>query len=86
MTGAPPYGWRSVDGAERQRRDGSVKPVRMLVKDEAEQETLARARALSAEGLSVRATIAALAAEGRLSRSGKPFTVAAMHKMLTASA
>lgn len=83
MTGAPPYGYRSVPGAERVRRNGGSKPVAILEPDPAEQETLARARALSDGGMSVRAVIAALAAEGRLSRRGTPFSVASMHKMLT---
>lgn len=82
MTGAPPYGMRAVDGPQRRRKDGSIGPVQMLVTCPEEQATLARARTLRATGASARGTIAALAAEGRLSRTGRPFTPAAMHAML----
>jgi site-specific DNA recombinase len=84
MTGAAPYGMRAVDGPARARKDGTVKPVKMLESDPGEQTTIARARELSAS-MSLRATIAALADEGHLSRAGKPFTVAAMHKILAGS-
>jgi hypothetical protein len=47
-----------------------------------EQATIARARALREKGLSVRKVSARLAKEGRFSRAGTPFAVAAMHKML----
>ena len=83
MTGKAPYGYTTVDGPMRQRKDGTTKPVKMLVEDPAEQATITAARALSAQGLSLRAVIAQLAKDGRLSRTGKPFTVAAMWQILT---
>lgn len=71
MTGAPRYGMQlGADGVH-------VEPC------PTEQATLARALELSAGGDSVRAVVATLTDEGRLSRAGKPFTVAAMHRMLT---
>jgi len=83
MTGAPPYGYRAAEGPTRLRKDGSTRPVLVLEPDPSEQATLARALELSAAGESVRRIIAALTAEGRLSRKGTPFSVSAMHKMLT---
>jgi DNA invertase Pin-like site-specific DNA recombinase len=72
LTGVAPYGTqRGPDGKQ-------------LVGHEGEQATLARTRVLRAEGLSLRATIAALQEEGHLSRAGKPFTLAAMHAMTRA--
>jgi hypothetical protein len=67
-----------VDGEPRARRNGTTTPVRVLEIDPDEQDTIVRARALSAGGLSVRKTIAALAHEGRLNRASNPFTVRAM--------
>src|SRR5262249_22759455 len=82
LTGAPPYGYRAVEGSPRAGRDGVFRPVKVLKPDEAEQATLARVRELRAAGKTIRKVIAALAREGRVSRTGKPFTVAAMHAML----
>lgn len=45
-----------------------------LVEVADEQETIRRATALRAEGLSLRAISARLASEGRLARNGKPFS------------
>lgn len=81
-TGAPPYGYRVIEGPLRSRRDGEKRPVLTLALDPKEQATKARALELHAQRKSVRRVIAELAAEGRLSRTGKPFTVAAMHAML----
>lgn len=86
MTGAPPYGFRAVDGPMRVGRDGVAKPVKLLVADTEEQATIARARELRASGETVRDVVASLASEGRLSRTSKPFTLAAMQKMLTSAA
>jgi DNA invertase Pin-like site-specific DNA recombinase len=55
-----------------------------LVAVEREQATIARARQLAAEGRSLRAVAAALAAEGRGSRTGRPFYAAQVARMLAA--
>jgi DNA invertase Pin-like site-specific DNA recombinase len=68
--GGVPYGYRlDVDG-------------RTLVAVEGEQATVARARALAAEGRSQRAVAAQLAAEGHLSRTGRTFAAAQVARML----
>lgn len=53
-----------------------------LVAVETEQATIARARVLSAEGRSLRAVAAVLAAEGHVSRLGRPFFAAQVARML----
>ena len=68
--GSVPYGCRlAADG-------------RTLVAVEGEQATIARARALVAEGRSLRAVAAQLAAEGHVSRKGAPFFAAQVGRML----
>lgn len=63
------------------RRDGKA-----LVEEPAEQATIARARELYAiEGVSVRDVMAALEAEGRRNRHGKPFGVRAVWEMVKAA-
>jgi hypothetical protein len=47
-----------------------------------EQATIARARHLRARGLSLRSVAAKLAAEGRVSRRGRPFLPAQIARML----
>jgi DNA invertase Pin-like site-specific DNA recombinase len=66
--GSVPYGYR-LD------QDG-----RTLV--EGEQVTIARARGLAAEGGSLRAVAAQLAAEGHLSRKGSTFSACQVQRML----
>ena len=68
--GSVPYGFSlDVDG-------------RMLVAVEHEQAVMTRARQLSAEGRSLRAVAAQLAAEGHVSRKGSPFLAAQVGRML----
>jgi DNA invertase Pin-like site-specific DNA recombinase len=67
--GAAPFGFAVAD-------DGVH-----LVAVEDEQRTIARAREL-ADGRSLRAIAAALTAEGRLSRTGKPFAAMQVARML----
>jgi DNA invertase Pin-like site-specific DNA recombinase len=68
--GSVPYGFRlDADG-------------RTLDAVEVEQATIARARLLSAEGHSLRAVAAHLAAEGRVSRTGRSFAAAQVARML----
>jgi DNA invertase Pin-like site-specific DNA recombinase len=68
--GSVPYGYRlDVDG-------------RALVAIEGEQAVMARARTLAAEGRSLRAVAAELAAEGHVSRKGVPFFAAQVGRML----
>ncbi len=55
---------------------------RTLVPVDAEQATIARARELVAEGRSLRAVASQLAAEGRTSRTGRPFAAAQVSRML----
>jgi DNA invertase Pin-like site-specific DNA recombinase len=68
--GDAPYGFAlAVDGLR-------LAPV------ESEQKTLARARALSAEGRSLRNVAAALTSEGRFSRTGRAFAAQQIARML----
>ena len=68
--GGVPYGFRlDVDG-------------RTLVAIEAEQVTIQRARELAAEGRSLRAVAAALAVDGYMSRTGRPFAASQVARML----
>jgi site-specific DNA recombinase len=67
--GRAPYGFRVVEG-------GRVEPVAD------EQVTIARARELAAEGLSLRDVAAQLAVEGRTSRTGRAFAPSAVARML----
>jgi DNA invertase Pin-like site-specific DNA recombinase len=70
--GGIPYGYRlDVDG-------------RTLVAVESEQATVTRARALAAEGRSLRAVAAGLAADGHTSRAGRPFAAVQIARMLSA--
>jgi DNA invertase Pin-like site-specific DNA recombinase len=74
LTGAPRYGKRlSADG-------------RTVEDHPEEQATLAEARRLRGTGMPLRAIVSTLADRGMLSRVGKPFTVAAMHKMTQVAA
>ena len=68
--GGVPYGYRlDADG-------------RTLVAIEGEQATIARARALTADGRSLRSVAAQLAAEGHASRTGRPFAAVQVARML----
>ena len=69
FTGVAPYGSRA--GA-----DGKT-----LESDPGERGILERVRALRETGMTFRGLQAAVTAEGLLSRSGMPFTLAALHKM-----
>ncbi|MGD0679743.1 MAG: recombinase family protein [Polyangiaceae bacterium] len=66
--GDAPYGF-TVDGGR-------------LVAVENEQAAIARARELSAEGRSLRAVAAALAGEGHVSRTGRPFAAMQIARMV----
>ncbi len=61
---------------------GVAEDGRTLVPDESEQRVLALARAMRAEGLSLRRISAALAELGCLSRSGQPFQPRSLARML----
>lgn len=68
--GDAPYGFAlAVDG-------------KRLVPVDEEHVTIARARALAAAGLSLRAVAAALAGDGRVSRTGRPFAAMQIARML----
>jgi DNA invertase Pin-like site-specific DNA recombinase len=82
LVGGVPYGWRVLEGAPKTGRDGIARTVRLLAPDPDEQATIAEARRLRDEGRSVRQVIAELSAQGRTSRTGRPFAVSAMHAML----
>jgi len=69
-TSHAPYGWRAVDGR--------------LVADAIEQAILVRVRALRATGLTERAIVAALNAEGVRTRSGGQHNPRSVHLILTA--
>lgn len=66
--GAVPYGMKA---------DGKV-----LALHPEEAATVERLRALRASGLTLRAVIDQATAEGLLNRAGKPFTLAAVHKIV----
>lgn len=70
LGGRVPYGYREDGG--------------LLLPNADERETMTRARTLREEGLSLREVSVALAAEGRVSRAGRPFVKAAISKMLRA--
>lgn len=72
LTGAAPYG-------KRVGPDGKT-----LELHPEEAATLERIRALRASGLTVRATLQAATAEGLRGRTGRPFTLAAVHAMIAA--
>ncbi|WP_437804523.1 recombinase family protein [Sorangium sp. So ce693] len=82
LVGGVPYGYRFTEGPPKRGRGGQTRPVRLLVPEPEEQATLSEARRLRAAGRSVRQVIAELAAQGRTSRTGRPFAVSAMHAML----
>jgi DNA invertase Pin-like site-specific DNA recombinase len=72
--GGVPYGYRlDADG-------------RTLIAIEGEQATIARVRQLAAEGLSLRSAASQLAAEGRVSRTGRSFAAAQISRMLSSEA
>ena len=77
LVGKAPYGSRAVPGPERQGR-----VVQVLEPDPAEQATIVRARELDVEGLTIRAILATLTAEGRLNRKGNPFGLEELHRMI----
>lgn len=66
--GATPYGTKA---------DGKV-----LVIHSEEASTVDRLRALRSSGMTLRAVIDQATAEGLLNRAGKPFTLAAVHKIV----
>lgn len=68
--GRVPYGYELAEDGETLRLCAS------------EQEVIATARRLRADGFSLRAIAEALAQGGRLSRTGKPFAVSAIAAML----
>ena len=69
--GRSPYGLQNIDGH--------------LVPCPAEQAVIAEARALRADGLTLRAVATELARRGHLSRHGTPFVPAAVNAMVAAS-
>lgn len=70
--GAPPYGFKA---------DGKA-----LVLDMTEVAVAERLRALRASGLTIRAVRDQATAEGLRNRMGKPFTIAAVHALVTRAA
>lgn len=66
--GKAPYGFESVDGR--------------LVPSETEQSTIARIKALSAEGLGAKAIVKVLSQEGVFSRAGKPLQRTQVRRIL----
>jgi DNA invertase Pin-like site-specific DNA recombinase len=73
LTGKAPYGYRvSIDG-------------KTLDPDESEQRTLSAVRRLRKRGLTIRALQVEAARRGLLSRTGRPFTVAALHRMVASA-
>jgi DNA invertase Pin-like site-specific DNA recombinase len=70
LTGVAPYGWRAGP-------DG-----KLLEPHPEETAVLAEVRAMRASGMTLRAVLAAATSRGLVGRTGKPFTVAAMHAMI----
>lgn len=69
-TGSTPYGMRvACDG-------------KTLEQDPQEHAAKKRLRALRASGLTVREVLSRATTEGLLNRAGKPFTIAALHKLI----
>lgn len=68
--GTVPYGYRLV-------HDGVY-----IIRDPDEQDVIARAKTLSAEGLSVRAVAARLAEEGVVGRTGRPLSHTQVHRVV----
>lgn len=70
LTGVAPYGFQvGADGKSLEPHHG-------------ESATLARIRALRASGLTIRAVQQEATARGMVGRTGKPFTLAAIHAMV----
>jgi DNA invertase Pin-like site-specific DNA recombinase len=70
LTGVAPYGWRpGADG-------------KLLEPDPLETSVLAAVRTMRASGMTVRGVLAEATSRGLVGRTGKPFTVAAMHAMI----
>ncbi len=65
----PPYGWR-------------VRPDGRLVADPAEQATRQRILALAGSGQSLRALSASLARRGMVGRTGRPFAVSSLSRLI----
>ena len=72
--GAVPFGYRTAKA-----EDGRV----MIVEDERERAVGARIKELRAEGVGFRHIGRALAAEGMVSRKGRPYGMKLIHKMAT---
>ncbi len=70
--GATPYGFRLADDGVR------------IVAEPTEQRVVERARALRAQGISLRRIAAQLAQDGLTSRAGKPFAVIQIQRLLAA--
>lgn len=82
MTGAPPFGCRTVDGPIRVGKDGVPRAVKVLEPDPDETKIRNAVRALRASGMTVRAVAAEAEGRGFVGRTGKPFTLAAVHAMV----
>lgn len=72
LTGAPPFGMRAVPDPNGRTVPRTGRPLMVLVPDASEQAVIRRAKALSDEGLTVRAIAVRLEAEGIRNRRGKP--------------
>jgi DNA invertase Pin-like site-specific DNA recombinase len=70
LTGVAPYGWRAGDNGKT------------LEPHPEESVTLFQVRALRASGLTLRRVLQEATARGLVGRTGKPFTLAAMHAMV----
>ena len=68
-TGGVPYGWTATARGQ-------------LLPNPEEQATVSRARALRAEGKSLRGVAAALAGEGRLPRSGGEWAIQTIRRLV----
>lgn len=72
VSGSAPFGFEFDNG--------------LVVKNQKEQDIIARIHELHDSGLSIRKIISRLAAEGRFNRSGNEFTVRAVHNIILAKA
>jgi len=83
LTGSVPIGFRAVpSGRVRTLKDGTSKAVMAIVTDEPEQQAIAMARELGAQGKSLREIGQALAQAGFTSRKAKVFAPAQVARML----
>lgn len=82
--GDVPFGFVSVDGPMRPRKDGTLAPLKALVPHPEEQRVIAEAKRLREQGLTIRSIGTELEKVGFRSRTGGAFRPGQIHKMVAA--